>query len=150
MCSDLVVVRSDEAVDLAIGRGRGVGGAQSSREGAARVPITGQSLLVQVDVEGGAKLNRSHNKRDSSMGTINTFQSMSLFFFFYTIMFLLHFGAILRTNNQNEEDKMAICTHNISHLLQEVSCVPEVLPGLLVGPLVSAALLEVDASQVVV
>jgi len=45
---------------------------------------------------------------------------------------------------------MVMCTCNLSHLLQEVSGLSEVLSGLLVGPLVSAALLEVDASEVVV
>lgn len=59
-----MVVRSDEVVDLAVGRRRGIGGAQGSGEGPARVPVAGQSLLVQVNMEGGAKLNHAHNKRE--------------------------------------------------------------------------------------
>ena len=51
-----MVVRPDEAVDLAVGRCRGVGGAQGSCERPAGIPVAGQSLLIQVDMEGGAKL----------------------------------------------------------------------------------------------
>ena len=61
--SDLVVVGPDEAVDLAVGRCRGVGGALGSGQRPAGVPVAGQSLLIQVDMEGGAKLNHAHSKQ---------------------------------------------------------------------------------------
>ena len=58
-----MVVGPDEAVDLAVGRCCGVGGALGSGQRPAGVPVAGQSLLIQVDMQGGAKLNHAHSKQ---------------------------------------------------------------------------------------